>query len=64
MLFEKPGRHSGQLVGRSPYLQSVHAEVAQERIGEIVPVLIRGAEPNSLAGVIAEAAVAEGVPAA
>jgi tRNA-2-methylthio-N6-dimethylallyladenosine synthase len=64
VLFEKPGRHSGQLVGRSPYLQSVHAEVTQERIGEIVPVLIRGAEPNSLAGVIAEAAVAEGVHAA
>jgi tRNA-2-methylthio-N6-dimethylallyladenosine synthase len=64
VLFEKPGRHSGQLVGRSPYLQSVHAEVAQERIGEIVPVLIRGAEPNSLAGVIAEKAIAEGVHAA
>ena len=64
VLFEKPGRHSGQLVGRSPYLQSVHAEVTQERIGEIVPVLIRGAEPNSLAGVIAEKAIAEGVHAA
>ena len=64
VLFEKPGRHSGQLVGRSPYLQSVHAEVAQERIGEIVPVMIHAAAQNSLAGVIAEAAVAEGVHAA
>ena len=26
VLFEKPGRHPGQLVGRSPYLQAVHAE--------------------------------------
>ena len=26
VLFEKPGRHPGQLVGRSPYLQSVHAD--------------------------------------
>ena len=25
VLFEKPGRHPGQLVGRSPYLQAVHA---------------------------------------
>src|SRR4029077_18580119 len=35
VLFEKPGRHPGQLVGRSPYLQSVHADVAPDRIGEI-----------------------------
>jgi tRNA-2-methylthio-N6-dimethylallyladenosine synthase len=52
VLFEKPGRHEGQLVGRSPYLQSVHAEAGAERIGEIVPVTIRAAQPNSLAGVI------------
>jgi tRNA-2-methylthio-N6-dimethylallyladenosine synthase len=54
VLLEKPGRHSRQLVGRSPYLQSVHAEAEADRIGEIVPVLIRAAEPNSLAGFIAE----------
>ena len=59
VLFEKPGRHPGQLVGRSPYLQSVHAEAAAERIGEIVPLTIRAAEANSLAGAI----VAEGVAA-
>jgi tRNA-2-methylthio-N6-dimethylallyladenosine synthase len=52
VLFEKPGRHEGQLVGRSPYLQSVHAEAGAERIGEIVPVTIRAALPNSLAGAI------------
>jgi tRNA-2-methylthio-N6-dimethylallyladenosine synthase len=50
VLFEKPGRHPGQLVGRSPYLQSVHADAALDRIGDIVPVLIREAQPNSLAG--------------
>jgi tRNA-2-methylthio-N6-dimethylallyladenosine synthase len=53
VLFEKLGRHPGQLVGRSPYLQSVHAEAGAERIGEIVPVTIRAALPNSLAGEIA-----------
>src|SRR5947209_8595997 len=26
VLFDRPGRHEGQLIGRSPYLQSVHAE--------------------------------------
>src|SRR5713226_7096267 len=53
VLFEKPGRHPGQLVGRSPYLQSVHADAGAARIGEIVPVTIRAALPNSLAGEIA-----------
>lgn len=52
VLFEKPGRHNGQLVGRSPYLQAVHAEIGPERIGEIVPVLIERTEPNSLAGTV------------
>ncbi len=52
VLFEKPGRHQGQLVGRSPYLQSVHAEAAAELIGAVVPVTIRAAGPNSLAGAI------------
>jgi len=54
VLFEKPGRHQGQLVGRSPYLQSVHAEAGAERIGDIVPVRIRATQPNSLAGAVAE----------
>jgi tRNA-2-methylthio-N6-dimethylallyladenosine synthase len=53
VLFERPGRHPGQLIGRSPYLQAVHAEIGAERIGEIVPVLIERAEPNSLAGTMA-----------
>ena len=59
VLFEKPGRHGGQLVGRSPYLQSVHAEAGRELIGEIVPVTIRAALPNSLAGeIVAQSAAA------
>src|SRR5277367_1472139 len=37
ILLEKPGRHEGQLTGRSPYLQSVHVAATAERIGEIVP---------------------------
>jgi tRNA-2-methylthio-N6-dimethylallyladenosine synthase len=50
VLFEKPGRHPGQLAGRSPYLQAVHAELPADRIGAIVPVTIRAALANSLAG--------------
>ncbi len=52
VLFEKAGRRPGQLVGRSPYLQSVHAEAPPEMLGRIVPVEISAFGPNSLAGVI------------
>ncbi|HKS89596.1 MAG TPA: tRNA (N6-isopentenyl adenosine(37)-C2)-methylthiotransferase MiaB, partial [Stellaceae bacterium] len=52
VLFEKAGRHDGQLVGRSPYLQSVDAMLPAERIGEIVPVAIVAARSNSLAGAV------------
>jgi tRNA-2-methylthio-N6-dimethylallyladenosine synthase len=52
VLFERPGRHPGQLVGRSPYLQAVHAAAAPELVGRILPVEISSFGPNSLAGVI------------
>jgi tRNA-2-methylthio-N6-dimethylallyladenosine synthase len=54
VLLEKPGRHEGQLVGRSPYLQAVHLTAPPHRIGDIVPVAIAGAGRNSLAGLLAE----------
>ncbi|MDH4983125.1 tRNA (N6-isopentenyl adenosine(37)-C2)-methylthiotransferase MiaB [Hyphomicrobium sp. D-2] len=52
VLFERPGRRPGQLIGRSPYLQSVYAEAPAEMLGRIVPVEISGFGPNSLNGVI------------
>ena len=48
VLFERPGRHAGQLIGRSPYLQAVHAEAPQQLLGQIVAVKITGAAKNSL----------------
>ncbi len=53
VLLEKPGRHVGQLVGRSPYLQSVHLVTGDCRVGDIVPVTIAAASRNSLAGNLA-----------
>jgi tRNA-2-methylthio-N6-dimethylallyladenosine synthase len=53
VLFERPGRLSGQLIGRSPYLQSVHCSAPLSQIGRIAPVTIHGATLNSLAGEIA-----------
>ncbi|WDI32671.1 tRNA (N6-isopentenyl adenosine(37)-C2)-methylthiotransferase MiaB [Hyphococcus flavus] len=52
VLFEKTGRHEGQMVGRSPYLQSVHVSASQSMLGSIAPVKIEGITPNALAGVL------------
>ena len=52
VLFEKLGRRPGQLIGRSPYLQSVHAEAPANMLGRLLPVEISSFGPNSLAGVI------------
>jgi tRNA-2-methylthio-N6-dimethylallyladenosine synthase len=52
VLFERNGRKSGQIAGRSPYLQAVHVEAEEARIGEIFSVRITQAGPNSLSGVI------------
>jgi tRNA-2-methylthio-N6-dimethylallyladenosine synthase len=53
VLFERPGRHTGQLVGRSPFLQPVHALAPASLVGRVVPVAIERALPNSLAGALA-----------
>ncbi len=58
VLFEKDGRFPGQLVGRSPYLQPVHASGPAHLIGRIVDVEIATQNPNSLGGVIKGASAA------
>ncbi len=50
VLFEKPGRHEGQIVGRSPYLQAVFAEGPLSLIGAMVEVEIVDVARNSLRG--------------
>jgi tRNA-2-methylthio-N6-dimethylallyladenosine synthase len=50
VLFEKLGRHPGQAIGRSPYLQSVVAAGGATLIGAIADVEIMDVGPNSLRG--------------
>jgi tRNA-2-methylthio-N6-dimethylallyladenosine synthase len=50
VLVEKKGRHEGQMIGRSPYLQSVHCTLRESALGRIVQVHIEGTMPNSLSG--------------
>jgi tRNA-2-methylthio-N6-dimethylallyladenosine synthase len=50
VLFEKPGKYPGQLVGRSPSLQPVHVAASTAVIGEIHPVAINDLDTYSLFG--------------
>jgi tRNA-2-methylthio-N6-dimethylallyladenosine synthase len=50
VLFTGPGRYSGQVVGRSPFLQPVHLSGHADLIGNQSLVRIVAAHPNSLAG--------------
>jgi tRNA-2-methylthio-N6-dimethylallyladenosine synthase len=52
VLFEKPGRHPGQAVGKSPWLQAVFVEGADQLIGQIATVTIEDAGNNSLRGAL------------
>lgn len=48
ILFTGPGRHPGQVAGRSPWLQPVHAEGPLSLIGRILPCTVTAVHPNSL----------------
>jgi tRNA-2-methylthio-N6-dimethylallyladenosine synthase len=64
ILFEKPGRLPGQIVGRSPYLQPVQVMAPSSLIGEIATVGITGVGSNSLFGALPSAREPEPAPAA
>lgn len=55
-LFMKKGKKPGQLIGKSPYLQSVVVEAPESLIGTIADVQIEAGYANSLHGVLLDAA--------
>ena len=50
VLIEKPGKKPGQMIGRSPWLQSVILKDSVNQAGAIIPVKITLGSPNSLVG--------------
>ena len=50
VLLEKRGRHSGQIVGKTPYLQTVQVDGAEDAIGQVRRVCITGTSTNTLFG--------------
>ena len=54
VLFEKPGRHDGQIAGKSPSMQPVHVFGPPELVGRVLPAKITAAGSNSLSGEIVQ----------
>ena len=54
VLFEKPGRLPGQIVGKSEHLHAVHAQGPRDLCGRVARVRIISAAPNSLSAEIVE----------
>lgn len=52
VLLDRTGKHEGQLLGKSPYMQSVHVHGAEDYVNQIVDITITDAFQNSLAGTI------------
>jgi tRNA-2-methylthio-N6-dimethylallyladenosine synthase len=57
VLVERKGRRIGQMIGRSPWMQSVHFETSA-RPGDMVEVTLVSAGPNSMAGATCQAEAA------
>jgi tRNA-2-methylthio-N6-dimethylallyladenosine synthase len=57
LLIERKGRRPGQMIGRSPWLQSVHVETGAPA-GTMLDVTLVSAGPNSLAGAVRQAEAA------
>jgi tRNA-2-methylthio-N6-dimethylallyladenosine synthase len=51
VLLDRDGKFEGQLLGKSPYMQSVHVMDAEEYRGRMVDVKVTGAYLNSLAAI-------------
>ncbi|UTW53785.1 tRNA (N6-isopentenyl adenosine(37)-C2)-methylthiotransferase MiaB [bacterium SCSIO 12827] len=55
VLLDRPGRHAGQLLGRSPYMQAVHVDAPADWLGRVADLKVVSAGGNSLGAVLADA---------
>ncbi|MDP2080703.1 MAG: tRNA (N6-isopentenyl adenosine(37)-C2)-methylthiotransferase MiaB [Pseudotabrizicola sp.] len=51
VLYEKPGRQPGQMVGKSDHLHAVHVNDATGKVGELAQVRVLASSANSLSAV-------------
>jgi tRNA-2-methylthio-N6-dimethylallyladenosine synthase len=62
VLFERPARNPGQIVGRTAYLQPAHVMASDEIVGQVLPVRIESLERYSLLGALAAGTTASAPP--
>jgi tRNA-2-methylthio-N6-dimethylallyladenosine synthase len=55
VLFERPARNPGQIVGRTAWLQPAHVFASSDIIGSVSPVTVESLERYSLLGTLAPA---------
>ena len=60
VLYERAGRLPGQMMGKSDYLQAVHVQDPNGRIGALVQVRVRAAVTNSLSAELVRTAAPAG----
>ena len=60
VLLDRKGRLPGQLLGRSPWMQAVHAPAPSRLLGQVVDIQIVSIGPNSLAGQVVAAGATPG----
>jgi tRNA-2-methylthio-N6-dimethylallyladenosine synthase len=60
VLFDRPGRHPGQVVGRSPWMQPVHVTAPDLALGSLARVRVVKTSPNSLAGEVISGSIRPG----
>ncbi len=53
ILFERRGRHPGQIAGRTPYMQWLHVDGGDAPIGTVAEATVTEASANGLGGVLA-----------
>jgi tRNA-2-methylthio-N6-dimethylallyladenosine synthase len=61
VLFTGPGRHAGQVAGRTPWLQPLHLSGPLALVGTEASVTVLAAHPNSLSGLLAAGGGADNV---
>jgi len=59
ILLEREGKKDGQLIGRSPFMQSVFVQSPPHRIGRIATVIVEEGNANSLRGKLKSGDVAD-----
>ncbi len=58
VLLDRKGKHQGQMIGKTPYMQSVPVVASDDLFGKLVEVRLESAHENSLVGSLTDSVIA------